>query len=118
MPDETTITYDDFRKVEVHVGRVLSAEPHDASRNPAYVLELDFGDDIGTKRTSAQLAELYEADELVGRKVLAVTNFPPKQIADMMSEVLVLGVDSDKGGVALLQIDESKGEVPLGTRVY
>lgn len=120
-----TITYDDFRKVEMRVGRVLSAAPHEASKNPAYVLEVDFGDELGVKKTSAQLADLYEADDLVGRKVVAVTNFPPKQIADVMSEVLVLGVDDGRGGVALLQVDDEaataagKGDgVPLGTRVY
>lgn len=112
MPE---ISYDEFRKVEMHVGEVLSAEPHDASHNPAHLLEIDFGDELGVKKTSAQLAELYEPEELVGQQVIAVTNFPDKQIADVMSEVLVLGVDSGGEGVVRLMPER---EVPLGTRVY
>lgn len=112
MPE---ISYDDFRKVEMHVGRVTHAEPHEASHNPAHLLEIDFGPELGTKKTSAQLAELYEPEELLGEQVIAVTNFPDKQIADVMSEVLVLGVDSDGEGVVRLVPER---DVPEGTRVY
>lgn len=108
------ISFDEFRKVEMHVGEVRSAAPHKASHNEAYVLEVDFGEDLGVKRTSAKLADLYEPDDLVGEQVVAVTNFPPKQIADMMSEVLVLGVDGDGGVVRLMP----ERDVPVGTRVY
>lgn len=114
MPE---ISYDDFRKVDMRVGRVIGARPHEASHNPAYVLEVDLGDELGTKKTSAKLADLYEPDDLVGELVVAVTNFPDKQIADMMSEILVLGVDGDPlhDGVVRLMPER---DVPLGTRVY
>lgn len=113
MPSE--ITYDDFRRVEMRVGRVTRCEPHEASHNPAYVMDVDFGDEVGVKKTSAKLADLYEPDELEGEQVVAVTNFPPKQIADVMSEVLVLGVDRGDDGVVRLRPER---DVPLGSRVY
>lgn len=114
-PPMPGITYDDFRKVEMHVGRVTRAEPHEASHSPSFLMEIDFGPELGTRRTSAQLAELYEPEDLVGEQVIAVTNFPDKQIADVMSEVLVLGVDSDGEGVVRLTPER---DVPEGTRVY
>ncbi len=110
MPE---ITYADFEQVEIRTGRILQAEPFPKARKPAYKLWIDFGS-LGTKKSSAQITQLYDREELVGRQVVAVTNFPPRQIADFMSEVLVLGVVLDDGGVALLQPDR---EVPPGQRV-
>lgn len=107
------IEYPDFEQVEMRAGRVVRAEPFPKARTPAYRLWIDFGE-LGVKRSSAQITELYGCEELIGRTVVAVTNFPPKQIADFVSEVLVLGVQTG-GGVALLGID---GEVQPGSRVY
>jgi tRNA-binding protein len=109
------ITFDDFLKVDVRVGRVLSARPFRAARKPAYQLEIDFGPEIGTRRSSAQLTQRYSSDALVGQLVLAVVNFPPRQIATFMSEVLVLGVPDADGNVVLVQPD---ADVPLGGRLY
>ena len=107
-----------FFSVDMRVGRIVRAEPFAKARRPAYKLEVDFGE-LGVKRSSAQITDLYSSEELVGRKVVAVVNLPPKQIADTVSECLVLGVDSPAGGVALLGLDESAGgEIPPGTRVY
>ncbi len=107
------ITYDDFEKVAIHVGRIIRVEDFPKTRNPAYKLWIDFGN-LGVKKSSAQITRLYNRDELVGRLVLAVTNFPPRQIADFMSEVLILGVVLDDGAVVLVQPDR---DVPPGTRV-
>src|SRR4051812_5133394 len=98
-----TITFDDFLRVDVRVGRIVEARPFPGARKPAYQLELDFGPEIGRRRSSAQLTERYSADELVGREVLAVVNFPPRQIANFFSEVLVLGVPDADGNVILVQ---------------
>ncbi|MEM7026370.1 MAG: tRNA-binding protein, partial [Pseudomonadota bacterium] len=84
------ISFEDFHRVDIRVGTVISAVPNPAARKPALVLEVDFGPEIGTKKTSAQLTDLYEPEQLIGRQVAAVLNFPPKQIAKVMSEVLVL----------------------------
>jgi tRNA-binding protein len=111
----SSITYEDFAKVELRVGKIIQAKPFPKARKPAYKLWIDFGKEIGTKKTSAQITDLYQLDELMGKKVIAVTNFPAKQIADFMSEVLVLGVATEAGAVSLLQIDH---DVPLGNRVY
>lgn len=94
-------TIDDFSKLDIRVGTVLEAKPFPKARRPAYQLTVDFGAEIGTKRSSAQITEHYRPDELVGMQVLAVVNFPPRQIADFMSEVLVLGTYSE-GGVILI----------------
>jgi len=107
------ITYSDFEKVAIHVGRIIRAEDFPKARNPAYKLWIDFGN-LGVKQSSAQITRLYNQDELPGRLVMAVTNFPPRQIADFMSEVLVLGVVLDDGAVVLVQPDR---DVPLGRRV-
>jgi tRNA-binding protein len=107
------ITWDDFRKVDVRVGRIVAAEPFPEARNPAYKLRLDFGE-LGERRSSAQLTRRYGAEELVGRLVVAVVNFPPKRIAGFLSEVLVLGVYAAEGDVVLLQPDQ---EVAPGQRV-
>lgn len=108
------INYDDFAKVEMRVGRVLEVKDFPKARKPAYQMIIDFGD-FGIKKTSAQITEEYNKEELIGRLVIAVTNFPPKQIADFMSEVLVLGISNEKGHVVLLQPEK---DVPLGGRIY
>jgi tRNA-binding protein len=107
------IDYSDFEKVQIHVGQVLRVEPFPKARKPAYKLWIDFGE-LGTRKSSAQITKRYTPDELVGQRVLAVTNFLPRQVADFMSEVLVLGIMVDKGDVVLVQPDR---EVPLGKRL-
>ena len=98
-------TFDDIMKLDIRVGEIIEAKNFEKARKPAYKLIVDFGDEIGTKNSSAQITEIYEADELVGKQVLGVVNFPPRQIADFMSEVLVLGVYTEKG-VVLIQPDQ------------
>lgn len=109
-----TIGWDDFMKVELRVGRVLSAEPFPQARKPAYVLRVDFGPEIGVRKSSAQVTTLYRPEELVGRLVVGVVNFPVKQIGPLMSECLVTGFHDADGHVALCVPDR---EVPLGTRL-
>jgi tRNA-binding protein len=109
------ISFDDFLKVDVRVGRIVDVRPFPAARKPAYQLEVDFGAAIGRKKSSAQLTQRYTAEELVGRQVLAVVNFPPRQIANFFSEVLVLGVPDEEGNVVLI---EPTSEVPLGGRLF
>jgi tRNA-binding protein len=109
------ISYDDFAKVDIRVGTVTSVVANAAARRPALILEVDFGPEIGLKKTSARLAELYDADALVGRQVAAVVNFPPKQIAKVMSEVLVLGFPDAEGRVVLVAVGQP---VPNGGRLY
>jgi tRNA-binding protein len=110
-----TISYEDFRNVDVRVGRVERVEPFPEARVPAWKLWIDFGSELGVRKTSAQLTANYSADDLVGRLVVAVTNFPPKQVGRFMSEVLVLGVPDESGAVVLLGPDR---DVPLGGRMY
>lgn len=110
-----TITYDDFQKVDIRVGRIIRAEPFPEARKPAIKLWVDFGPEIGEKRSSAQLTRHYTPEGLVGRLVMAVVNFPPRQIGKVMSEVLVLGVPDAEGEVVLLQPDQ---DVPLGGRMF
>jgi tRNA-binding protein len=110
-----TITFEQFRDVEMRVGRVQRAEPFPEARTPAIKLWIDFGADLGVRRTSAQLTANYTPSDLEGRLVVAVTNFEPKQIGSFMSEVLVLGVPDAAGEVVLLRPD---GNVPPGGRVY
>jgi tRNA-binding protein len=100
------ITFDDFAKIDIRVGEIVKAEVFEKARRPAYKLLVDFGDEIGVKKSSAQVTDLYKIDELIGKQVLAVINFPPRQIADFMSEVLVLGTYS-KDGVVLIQPDRA-----------
>ena len=109
----TQITYDYFEKVDIRVGKIIRAEDFPKARNPAYKLWIDFGV-LGVKKASAQITMLYRKDDLTGRLVIAVTNFPPRQIADFISEVLVLGVVLDNDEVVLIQPDN---DVPLGKRV-
>jgi tRNA-binding protein len=100
-----TIAYDDFARVDIRVGTVVAAEPFPEARRPAYKLSIDFGAEIGLKRSSAQLPVNYRLDELVGRQVAAIVNFPPRQIGKFMSEVLVLGFPDAAGAVVLVAPD-------------
>ena len=108
------ISYDDFRKVDMRVGRVIKVEDFPKAYNPSYKFEVDFGDEIGVKRSCAQLTN-YAKDELLGKQVVAVVNFPPKNIAGFSSEVLILGVDMEGGVVSMLQ---PRDEAIIGARVY
>jgi len=110
-----TITYDDFTRVDIRVGTIRVAEPYPEARHPAYKLTIDFGPEIGIKRSSAQITVHYTLDSLVGRQVAAVVNFPPKQIGRFMSEVLVLGFPDADGAVVL--IGPSLG-IPDGGRLF
>lgn len=112
MPE---ISWDDFEKVDVRVGRVIEAETFPEARKPALKLTVDFGEEIGKKKTSAQITAHYEQEGLVGKQVIAVVNFPPKRIAGFKSEVLVLGVPDENGEVVLLSPDL---EVPPGARMF
>ena len=112
MPE---ISWEDFEKVEVRVGEIVGAEPFPEARKPAVKLRVDFGQELGVKQTSAQITAHYKPEDLPGRKVVAVTNFPPKRIAGFKSEVLVLGVPDEAGEVVLLSPDHP---VPNGGRVY
>jgi tRNA-binding protein len=113
MPD--TISFDDFLKVDIRAGRVVDAQPFPQARKPAYKLWIDFGPEIGIKKTSAQITEHYTAESLIGRQVMAVVNFPPRQIGPFMSEVLTLGVADGEGRVVLLAPDH---ETPPGARMH
>ncbi len=109
-----TITWDDFIKVELRVGKVVSASVFAEARKPAYVLHVDFGPEIGVKKSSAQLTHLYKPEDLVGRLVVAVVNFPKKQVGPLMSECLVTGFHNEKGEVVLCVPERP---VPLGTKL-
>jgi tRNA-binding protein len=113
MSDE--ISFDDFLKVDIRVGRITRAEPFPEARKPAIKLWIDFGGEIGEKKSSAQITKHYTPDSLLGKQVMAVVNFPPRQIGPVMSEVLVLGVSDPEGGIVLLRPDL---EVPLGGRMH
>ena len=110
-----TITYADFEKVDIRVGRITRAEPFPEARKPAYRLWVDFGAEIGEKRSSAQITKHYSLEALIGRQVLAVVNFPPRQIGPVMSEVLVLGLPDEEGQVVLIGPGH---EVPLGGKLF
>ena len=109
------ITFNDFLKVDIRVGSILKAETFPEAKKPAYKLWIDFGPSVGTKKTSAQITDNYTLTELIGRQVLAVVNFPPRQIGPFMSEVLTLGVTDNKGAVTLLGPDK---EIPNGERMH
>ncbi len=109
------ISFDDFLKVDVRVGEITRAEPYPEARRPAIKLWVNFGEELGEKKSSAQITVHYEPAELVGRKVMAVVNFPPRQIGKFMSEILVLGVPDADGEVVLLVPDK---DVPIGGRLY
>ena len=109
------ITFDDFMKVDIRVGQITRAEPFPEARKPAYKLWVDMGPELGVKKSSAQITVHYDVDTLVGRKVMAVVNFPPRQIGPVMSEILVLGVPDENNEVVLLRPDL---DVPIGGRLY
>ena len=110
-----SITFDDFLRVDIRVGRVLRAEPFPEARKPAIKMWIDFGPELGERKTSAQVTAHYAPDELIGKQVMAVVNFPPRQIGPFMSEVLVLGITDPDGGVVLISPDK---EVPPGGRMH
>ena len=113
-PPEAETDFDTFRKIDIRVGTVLEAAPLEGARKPAIRLLIDFGPGIGNKKSSAQITEHYEADQLVGRQVMAVVNFPPRQIGKFMSEVLTLGFPDDAGAIVLGAADTP---VPNGARL-
>ncbi|WP_170365477.1 tRNA-binding protein [Ruegeria arenilitoris] len=109
------ISFDDFLKVDIRVGEVIRAEPYPEARKPAIKMWIDFGDEIGERKTSAQVTAHYTTESLVGKHVLAVVNFPPRQIGRFMSEVLVLGLPDESGEIVLIGPD---GKVPVGGRMH
>ena len=109
------IEYNDFEKVDIRVGRIVEAQDFPEARKPAYKLWVDFGPDLGIKKTSAQVTQNYNHKDLEGRLVAAVVNFPPRQIGKYMSEILVLGFPDADGNVTLISPDK---DVPLGGRLY
>lgn len=110
----STITWDDFMKVGLHFGTIIKAEVFAEARKPAYKLMIDFGAEIGIKKSSSQITQKYTCDELIGKQVLCVINFPPKQVGPLMSEVLTTGVDDEAGHVILVSPDHP---VPNGARL-
>lgn len=114
MSEHEHISWADFQKVQLRVGRILSAEPFPQARKPAWILHVDFGPELGIRKSSAQITEHYSPESLAGRLVVAVVNFPPKQVGPLMSECLVTGFHDESGAVRLCVPD---GEVPLGTRL-
>jgi len=110
----STITFDDFLAVDIRVGTIIEAEPFPEARKPAIKLKIDFGPEVGVKKSSAQITVHYTPDELVGRKVMGVVNFPPRQIGPFMSEVLTLGFADEAGAIVLAAPDKT---VPDGARL-
>lgn len=111
----TEITFDDFMKVDIRVGTVTAVDAFPEARKPAYKLQIDFGDGIGVKKSSAQITVHYTPETLLGRKVMAVVNFPPRQIGPFMSEVLTLGVSDANGDIVLIVPDK---DAPNGSRLH
>ena len=109
------ISFDDFLKVDIRVGEVIRAEPYPEARKPAIKIWIDFGDEIGERKTSAQITAHYDVTSLIGRQVMAVVNFPPRQIGPFMSEILVLGLPDASGEIVLLSPDQP---VPDGGRMH
>lgn len=110
-----TITWNEFAQVELRVGQITHVEPLPKARKPAFVLQIDFGPELGSKKSSAQITHLYQPDELLGKLVVAVVNFPPKQIGSIKSECLVTGFATSNGEVALCIPDKP---VPLGAKLF
>ena len=111
MKRKDEITFDDFQKVDIRTGTVVEAEPYPEARNPSIKMKIDFGDEIGIKKSSAQITVHYTPETLLGRKVMAVVNFPPRQIGKFMSEVLTLGFEDEDGAIVLAAVDQ---DVPNG----
>ena len=109
------INFDDFLKIDIRVGRIIDVQPFPEARKPAWKLQIDFGDEIGVKKSSAQITDLYDADALTGKQILAVVNFPPRQIGPFMSEVLTLGVSDSNGAIMLVRPD---AKVEEGVRLH
>lgn len=109
------INFEDFAKVEIRVGRVTKAEAFKEAKKPALKLWIDFGPELGEKKTSAQITARYQPDDLIGKQVIAVTNFPPKQVGPIMSEVLVLGLGDENGNIVLVSPDS---QVPNGRKLH
>ena len=109
------INFDDFLKIDIRVGRIIDVQPFPEARKPAWKLQIDFGSEIGVKKSSAQITDLYDADALMGRQIMAVVNFPPRQIGPFMSEVLTLGVSNSDGAIMLVRPDD---EVEEGERLH
>jgi len=109
------LSFDDFLKVDIRVGRVVQAEPYPEARKPAIKLWVDFGDDLGIRKSSAQITKHYDPEMIVGKQVMAVVNFPPRQIGKFMSEILVLGLPDENGDIVLVGPDQP---VPSGGRMH
>lgn len=115
MPEAAPLSWEEFERVDLRVGTIVAAEPFPEARKPAYRLRVDLGAELGVRSSSAQITELYTPDELVGRRVLCVVNFAPRQIGPMMSEVLVTGVHREDGAVVLATVDDQGA--PDGARL-
>lgn len=109
------IDYSDFAKVEMRVGKIIKVDLNEKARKPAFIIQIDLGPEMGVRKSSAQLKEIYSPKDLLGKQVICVVNFPPKRIAGFSSEVLILGVDNEEDAVVILQPER---EVPLGKRIY
>lgn len=109
------ISYEDFEKVDIRVGKILEVEDFPEAKKPSYKLKIDFGREIGIKKSSVQITKLYKKEDLIGKQVIGVVNFPPKQIANFVSETLTLGVDDENGNCILLTPDK---EAKLGVKMY
>jgi len=109
------ITYQDFENIDIRVGKIIKAEDFPEAKKPAYKLEIDFGSEIGIKKSSAQITKHYKKSDLIGKQIIAVVNFSPKQIGPFISEVLTLGLADAAGDVVLLTLEK---EIPLGNKMF